>query len=83
MGVMECDRTCCTNTMCTMYSTMFGYICSECYQKLVEFLERTDGNIVSLTKIFMSADDSSLQLDNGRSDIVEEWLDKEFKNVYK
>lgn len=36
MGVLACDRQGCTNIMCYYYSHEFGYLCSSCFEELVE-----------------------------------------------
>ncbi len=36
MGVMKCDRRHCENIICDRYSPVYGYICSECYEEMVQ-----------------------------------------------
>jgi len=36
MGVMPCSRVGCKNILCTRYNDAYGYICTECFEKLVE-----------------------------------------------
>lgn len=36
MGVLACDRKGCENVMCDRYSNEHGYICSECFDEMVE-----------------------------------------------
>lgn len=36
MSVLTCDRRCCDNIMCNRYSHQFGYLCNECFEKLVD-----------------------------------------------
>jgi len=35
MGVLACDREGCTNIMCDRLNDMYGYICNECFEELV------------------------------------------------
>ncbi len=35
MGVLQCDRNGCTENMCGRYSDVYGYICDECYEELI------------------------------------------------
>ena len=36
MGVLSCSRSGCRNIMCDRYSNIHGYICSECFDELVQ-----------------------------------------------
>jgi hypothetical protein len=36
MGVLSCDRNGCNNIMCDRHSREYGYICSECFDELIE-----------------------------------------------
>jgi hypothetical protein len=38
MGVMHCNRKGCVHIMCDRYSEKFGYLCSECFDELIEFV---------------------------------------------
>lgn len=35
MGVMGCFRNGCPNVMCDRYSSLYGYICSGCFNELL------------------------------------------------
>ena len=35
MGVMGCFRNGCSNIMCNRYSRKYGYICSDCFNELL------------------------------------------------
>ena len=35
MGVLSCNREGCENIMCDRYSPEYGYICWECFDKLI------------------------------------------------
>ncbi len=35
MGVMECNVTDCEHIMCDRYSEAYGYICNDCFDRLV------------------------------------------------
>lgn len=35
MSVMPCSRAGCVNILCDRYSDVYGYICTECYEELV------------------------------------------------
>lgn len=35
MGVLQCDRASCENIMCDRYSNIYGYICNDCYEELI------------------------------------------------
>lgn len=35
MSVLACTRNGCGNVMCDRYSSLFGYICNECFEELV------------------------------------------------
>lgn len=39
MGVMQCDRLKCESILCDRYSSDFGYICSDCFDELVQLGE--------------------------------------------
>ena len=41
MGVLACDRNRCENIMCDYYSPIYGYICNECFEELMEGKERS------------------------------------------
>lgn len=51
MSVLACDRKGCENVMCDRLSHEYGYICNECFNKLVKL--GPDTNI----KEFMGQDD--------------------------
>jgi len=36
MGVLPCDRAGCKNIMCDRLSNVYGYICWECFDELVQ-----------------------------------------------
>jgi len=36
MGIMKCNRLNCENIGCERYSSVYGYICEECFRELVE-----------------------------------------------
>lgn len=36
MSVLACNRASCDNIMCYRYSNNFGYICSDCFEELVQ-----------------------------------------------
>ena len=42
MGVLQCDRPDCGNIMCKRLSDKHGYICDECFEKLVRLGVQTD-----------------------------------------
>lgn len=35
MSVLECSRKGCGNIMCNRHSSVYGYICKECFNELV------------------------------------------------
>jgi len=35
MSVMQCDRGGCENIMCDRYSSLYGYLCDECFEELI------------------------------------------------
>ena len=42
MGVLSCNRKGCENIMCHRHSYEYGYICSECFDELVNSGPTTD-----------------------------------------
>ena len=36
MGVLSCDRNNCENIMYDRYSHVYGYICLECFEELID-----------------------------------------------
>lgn len=38
MGVMTCHTSNCTNIMCNDYITEYGYMCTDCQDRLIKFL---------------------------------------------
>ena len=42
MSVLACARNGCDNIMCGRYSSIYGYICDDCFDQLVEFGPRVD-----------------------------------------
>lgn len=36
MGCLECSRAGCPNIMCDRYSYEYGYLCSDCFEELVQ-----------------------------------------------
>lgn len=36
MGVLPCSRFGCENIMCDRYSILYGYLCEECFNEIVE-----------------------------------------------
>lgn len=36
MGVSRCSKSGCDSVMCDRYSREYGYLCSECFQSLVD-----------------------------------------------
>jgi hypothetical protein len=36
MGVLSCDRVGCDSIMCDRLSYEFGYICSDCFEEMVD-----------------------------------------------
>lgn len=36
MGVLQCSRKNCDSILCSRYSSEYGYICEECFSKLVD-----------------------------------------------
>jgi len=67
MGIMGCFRNNCDNIMCNRYSSKYGYICSECFDQLL--------NSSLSIKEFMASDKEEFEI---KKDRYEE-LDKEFK----
>ena len=42
MGVLACSNVWCENVMCDRYSRDYGYICWDCFDKLVDLGPGTD-----------------------------------------
>jgi len=42
MGVLPCGNAYCENVMCDRYSDEYGYICSDCFDTLVDLGPNTD-----------------------------------------
>lgn len=42
MGVLACSNVYCENIMCDRYSSEYGYICEDCFDRLVELGRSTN-----------------------------------------
>lgn len=63
MGVMECNRNGCGNIMCNMFSSDHGYICSDCFDELVNKGVKTDiDEFMGTEKIGSSSDENDRSL---------------------
>ena len=38
MGVMGCNVNGCNHVLCDRYSDEYGYICGDCFEKLIEYI---------------------------------------------
>jgi len=58
MGVLACDREGCTNILCDRLSNVYGYICNECFEELV------NSGSAAIMK-FMATEQKEHELDRG------------------
>jgi hypothetical protein len=73
MGVISCERNGCTNIMCNRHSNLYGDICDECYNEL---LERIDIDI----NAFMASRKENNNMHNNAKRLWEDYLDAEFED---
>jgi hypothetical protein len=65
MGVMPCLRERCNQILCHIYSREFGYICTECFEELVDYcLEH--GVSRATIKRFLCTEKGSMQSERQR-----------------
>ncbi len=60
MSVLSCSRNSCENTMCDRYSYTHGYICSDCFNELVDLgITQNIEEFMDAKKAYPSNEDSA------------------------
>jgi hypothetical protein len=74
MGVLSCSRRNCKNEMCSRYSHRYGYICNDCFEELVEFVNRNGFKILPFLRSAKA--DMLMSVDEIRDRLAEEFKDE-------
>lgn len=72
MGVMQCNRNGCNTVLCNLLSDTHGYICTNCYNELMDGAERN-------VKTFMNSLKDDYKFNDYDSWVV--FLNKVFNKV--
>lgn len=75
MGVLACDRIGCESIMCNLLSYKFGYICSDCYEELLngEWDNEDIGDFMMTPK----------KVSHEPNDNFKKEVEDEFRNIYE